>query len=145
MLISDVMVAARAHFRTLDKYRSVREAADTFSDTQVGLLVVCGGEGETIGVVSKSDLVRHLARSGRIDAPLVEVMSQSVISTSPTADLRRIWQFMVQRRLQNMPLIDVERKPVGMLDIRDAFQAILRNEERQELELINYIAGNGYR
>ena len=72
-------------------------------------------------------------------------MSQSVISTSPTADLRRIWQFMVQRRLQNMPLIDVERKPVGMLDIRDAFQAILRNEERQELELINYIAGNGYR
>lgn len=145
MLISDVMAAAVASFRTLDEYRSVREAADAFSDMRIGLLVIRSGKGETIGVVSKSDLVRHLARSGRIDTPLAEVMSRSVVSTSPTADLRQTWQFMVQQRLQNLPLIDLDHKPVGMLDIRDALEAILRNEERQEIELINYIAGSGYR
>jgi CBS domain-containing protein len=118
MLISDVMVAARARFRTLDAYRSVRDAADIFSDPQVGLLVVSGRKGETAGVVSKFDIVRHLARSGRVDTPLAEVMSHSVVSTSPTADLRQTRQFMVQRGLQNLPLIDADRKPVGMLDIR---------------------------
>src|SRR5690606_33327414 len=116
MLVSDVMVAALARFRTFDEHRSVRDAAAAFSDTQVGLLVVCGSKGEANGVVSKSDLVRHLARSGRIEAPLAEVMSQSVVFTSPGADLRQTWQFMAQRRLQNLPLLDADRKPIGMLD-----------------------------
>src|SRR5690606_23045411 len=107
--------------------------------------VVRGGKGEASGVVSKSDLVRHLARSGPVEAPLVEVMSQSVVSTPPAADLRQTWQFMAQRRLQNLPLLDADRKPIGMLDIRDALEAILQHEERQEYELINYIAGYGYR
>jgi CBS domain-containing protein len=145
MLVSDVMVTALARFRTFDEHRSVRDAAEAFSDTQVGLLVVRGSTGEASGVVSKSDLVRHLARSGGVDVPLVEVMSQSVVSTSPGADLRQTWQFMAQRRLQNLPLLDADRNPIGMLDIRDALEAILKNEERQENDLINYIAGNGYR
>ena len=145
MLVSDIMVAAVARLRSLDRQRSVREAAGAFSDMQVGLLVVRGDRGETTGVVSKSDLVRHLARAGSVDAPLAEVMSRPVVSTSPTADLRQAWQFMVQKRLQNLPLLDVDRKPLGMLDIRDALEAILQVEERQEAELINYISGNGYR
>lgn len=145
MLVSDVMVAALARVRTFDEHRSFRDAAAAFSDTQVGLLVVCGRKGEANGVVSKSDLVRHLARSGGVDAPLVEVMSQSVVSTSPEPTCGRPWQFMAQRRLQNLPLLDADRKPIGMLDVRDALEAVLRNEERQEDELINYIAGNGYR
>jgi CBS domain-containing protein len=139
------MVTVLARSRILDEHRSVRDAAEAFSDAQIGLLIIRGGKGETKGVVSKSDLVRHLARSGRIDAPLVEVMSQPVVSASTKADLRQTWQFMVQRRLQSLPLLDADRKPIGLLDIRDALEAMLRNEERQEVELINYIAGNGYR
>ncbi|ODT74270.1 MAG: hypothetical protein ABS76_37395 [Pelagibacterium sp. SCN 64-44] len=145
MLISHVMPAALARLRTFDEHRSVRDAAEALSNTQVGLLVVLGSDGEAKGVVSKSDLVRHLARWTYGEAPLLEVMSQSVVSTSPKADLRQTWQFMAQQRLQNLPLLNANRKPVGMLDIRDALEAILHSEERQEHELINYIAGYGYR
>ena len=72
-------------------------------------------------------------------------MSRAVVFASATSDLRQTWQLMVQRRLQNLPLLGASGRPIGTLDIRDALEAILSNEERQESELINYIAGNGYR
>jgi CBS domain-containing protein len=145
MFVSDLTQETRARFRTLDEKRSVRDAASAFADKQVGLLVVCGTSGETSGVVSKSDLVRHLAGSGNTEAPIAEVMSRAVVFASPHSDLRQTWQLMAQRRLQNLPLLGASGRPVGTLDIRDALEAILSNEERQESELINYIAGNGYR
>ena len=145
MFVSDLTQETRARFRTLDEKRSVRDAASAFADKPVGLLVVCGTTGETSGVVSKSDLVRHLAGSGNTEAPIAEVMSRAVVFASPHSDLRQTWQLMAQRRLQNLPLLGASGRPVGTLDIRDALEAILSNEERQESELINYIAGNGYR
>lgn len=145
MFVSDLTQETRARFRTLDEGSSVREAAGAFADKQVGLLVVCSDSGEASGVVSKSDLVRHMASSGNIGAPLAEVMSRSVVFASPASDLRQTWRLMVQRRLQNLPIIGTSGRPIGTLDVRDALEAILSNEERQESELINYIAGNGYR
>jgi CBS domain-containing protein len=145
MLVSHLTQETRSRFRTLDERRSVREAARAFADSQLGLLIVCTDTGEASGVVSKSDLVRHLATSGSAEAPLAEVMSRAVVFASPASDLRQTWHLMVERRLQNLPLLGAAGRPVGTLDIRDALEAILGNEERQERELINYIAGNGYR
>lgn len=134
-----------ARLKVVSERSSIRAAADAFSDTRFGLVVVCDDAHAATGVVSKSDLVRHLAQAGRIDVPVTTVMTRAVASASPGADLRAAWQCMVARRLQNLPLLGADRRPVGTLDIRDALQAILRIEEDQESQLINYIAGNGYR
>ena len=145
MLITALAEITRARLRVLREQSPVRAAADAFADRRVGLIIVAG-EGEAArGVISKSDLVRHLAGDGRVDAPVVEVMTRHVVFASPTDDLHATWQLMVRRQLQNLPLIDAGRRPVGTLDVRDALEAILLQEERQEDQLINYIAGNGYR
>jgi CBS domain-containing protein len=94
--------------------------------------------------VSKSDLVRYLARRGDVEAPVSGIMTTSVIAASPADDLRGTWELMTRRRLQNLPLLAPGRHPIGTLDIRDALKAILEAEEAQETQLINYIAGYGY-
>jgi CBS domain-containing protein len=134
-----------ARLKTMSERSSVRSAADAFSDSRLGLIVVCDESGCAAGVVSKSDLVRHLARAGRIDIPVSAVMTHTVASASPLDELRAAWEFMAARQLQNLPLLAADRRPVGTLDIRDALQAILRLEEDQEHELVSYIAGVGYR
>jgi CBS domain-containing protein len=134
-----------ARLKAMSDRSSVRAAADAFSDTRLGLIVVCDASGGAAGVVSKSDLVRHLAGAGRIDIPVSAVMSHTVASASPFDELRATWELMARRRLQNLPLLDAAGRPVGTLDIRDALQAMLRLEENQERELVNYIAGVGYR
>jgi len=145
MFLEDLNEATSMRLRTIRQHHSVQAAADAFSDSRVGLLVICDDDDRARGVVSKSDLVRHLAGAGAIDVPLTGVMTRSIISASPGDDLRAVWTLMVARKLQNLPLLDHDRRPIGTLDVRDALFAILRLEEDQEHQLINYIAGVGYR
>ena len=51
---------------------------------------------------------------------------------------------MAAERLQNVPVLGLDRKPLGILDIRDALKALFEQEEFEEHMLANYIAGIGY-
>lgn len=48
------------------------------------------------------------------------------------------------QRLQNMPVLGTDSKPLGVLDIRDALKVLFEQEEYQEQMLFNYVAGVGY-
>jgi hypothetical protein len=52
---------------------------------------------------------------------------------------------MKQRELKNIPIIDAESRPLGLLNARDVLQALLKNVEYEESLLIDYVAGIGYR
>lgn len=144
MFVRDIGEQLRARFKALDEMSPIRAAADALANPLLGLVIVRGPDERACGVVSKSDLVRHLAQAGQVELPVAEVMTRTVLTASPADDLRETWQYMVRQRLQNLPVVGSDRKPVGTLDVRDALSAILKLEENQEQALINYIAGNGY-
>ncbi|MER9947794.1 CBS domain-containing protein [Mesorhizobium sp. M0047] len=123
---------------------TLRSAAFSLSDPAIGLVVVCNGSGEAAGVLSKSDLVRHLASSGLAEVPVATLMNRSIVSCGPGDDLHSIWQTMAARGLQNVPVLGADQKPIGVLDIRDAMKALFDQEELQEQLLANYIGGIGY-
>ena len=145
MMLGELADATSMRFKSLDQRRSVQIAAEAFSNEWLGLIVVCDTDDRAVGVVSKSDLVRHLAGNGSVNVPITDVMTRSIVSASPRDELRATWEFMATRRLQNLPLFDRDRRPVGTLDIRDALKAVLDIEEEQGDQLINYIVGIGYR
>ena len=70
----------------VDVEATVKTAALAFSNRHIGLLVVCKSNGEATGVVSKSDLVRHLTRTGAADDPVANLMSYPIISCDPNDD-----------------------------------------------------------
>ena len=135
-------IVARLAVITLDT--SLRGAAVALSSPHIGLLVVCDENRRAVGVVSKSDIVRHLTHMGVTEAPVVKLMSRSIISCRPEDSLYATWQEMGERDLQNMPVLGAGSKPVGVLDIRDALKALFEQEEYQERLLSNYVAGIGY-
>jgi len=144
MLVRDLHEQTSGRFRILDEESTVQAAADALAAPRLGLVVVRDASRHTSGVVTKSDLVRHLARARAVTLPVTTVMTRTVITASPADDLQATWEQMVRRGLQNLPVIGPDRRPIGTLDIRDALAAILRQEESQEQALINYIAGYGY-
>jgi CBS domain-containing protein len=123
---------------------SLRAAASALSSPHIGLLVVCDKNSKAAGVVSKSDLVCHLASAGVAEAPIGTLMSRNIISCRPEDDLYATWQGMAAQNLQNIPVLSTDSKPLGVLDIRDALKVLFEQEEHQEQLLINYIAGVGY-
>ena len=122
---------------------TVQLAALALSRPGVGLVVVCQRGGDTAGVISKSDLVRHLKNGGSAEAKAATQMSPSIVSCRPEDDLYATWEVMAERGLQHIPVV-VGRSPIGVLDARDALSLLLRQEEYQERLLLNYIAGFGY-
>ena len=72
-------------------------------------------------------------------------MSWPIVSCAPNDDLYSVWQIMTARKLQNVPVLGVDLNPLGVLDIRDAMEALLEQEQFQEHMLVDYIAGVGYR
>jgi CBS domain-containing protein len=119
-------------------------AALALSNRHIGLLVVCDENRRTTGIVSKSDIIRHLGDVGVKDAPIANLMSRNIVSCRPEDDLHATWQRMAAQSLQNMPVLGAASTPVGVLDIRDALKVLFEQEEYQERLLFNYVAGVGY-
>jgi len=136
------MISARLVVVAVDA--TLRTAASALSNPHIGILVVCDENKKAAGVVSKSDLVRHLSSVGAEEAPVAVLMSRNISSCRPEDDLYATWQKMAAQSLQNMPVLSTDASPLGVLDIRDALQVLFEQEEHQERLLINYIAGVGY-
>jgi predicted transcriptional regulator len=144
MLIETIRSMTSARLVVIDIDTMLRGAARALSNPHVGLLVVCDENGRATGVVSKSDIVRHLASVGAIEAPVANLMSRRIVSCRPEDDLHATWQRMAAQSLQNMPVLGADSKPLGVLDVRDALKVLFEQEEYQERLLINYVAGVGY-
>jgi CBS domain-containing protein len=136
------VTAARLVVITTDTL--LRSAAIALSNPRIGLLVVCDESRRATGVVSKSDIVRHLTDVGLTEAPVANLMSRNVISCRLEDDVYATWQRMGTQGLQNMPVLGADSQPLGVLDIRDALKILLEQEEYQERLLTNYVAGIGY-
>jgi CBS domain-containing protein len=144
MRIDTLRVATSARLGVVDLDATLQTAASSLSRPGIGMVVVCGDAGAA-GVLTKSDLVRHLATEGAVDAPVAQLMSRPFVSCRAADDVYGVWQRMTARRLQNVPVLGDDRKPVGILDIRDAMQALIEQEQYEERMLVDYIAGVGYR
>lgn len=144
MRIDKLETAISSRLAVIGVDATARSAARSLSRPDIGLLVICNENGEVTGVLSKSDLVRHLAYSGSAGATAAMLMSQHVVSCGPNDDLHAVWQTMAAQGLQNVPVLRADGKPLGILDIRDAMKALFEEEQLQERLLANYISGIGY-
>ena len=129
---------------TVDAKAPPRAAALLLAKPRIGLVVVCHGDGTAQGVLSKSDLIRHLANPGQDIRTVSALMTRRFVSCTPEDEVHLTWERMNRQGLQNLPVLDGGSKPVGVLDIRDAVKALYEQEELQERLLANYIAGVGY-
>lgn len=145
MLIDKLHTLTSPRLAVVDLDATVQAAALSLSRPGIGLVVVCNGSGAAEGVLSKSDLVRHLVSSASSVPPVSALMSSPIVSCTLEDDLHEVWQTMAATGLQNIPVVDACGRPIGILDIRDAMKTLFQQEEIQEQMLSSYVAGIGYR
>ncbi|RWB27267.1 MAG: CBS domain-containing protein [Mesorhizobium sp.] len=145
MFIEKLHALTSSRLAVVTRDATVHDAALSLSKPGIGLVVVCDTTGGLEGVLSKSDLIRHLSNPAAAPPPASALMSKPVVICGPNDDVHDVWQTMVTRNLQNVPVIGDAAKPLGILDIRDAMKALFEEEELQERMLFNYVTGVGYR
>ena len=87
----------------------------SFGTAHVNLIVVCNSAGAMVGVVSKTDIVRHISHChGQACAISVSgVMSRNVTSCAPSDFLHEVWSIMKTLIIQCVPVIGADSKAVG--------------------------------
>jgi len=145
MRIEQLYSMISARLMVIDVNATLQAAALALANPGIGLAVVSAENGKATGVLSKTDLIRHLTRREPAEASVVTLMSRNIISCDPKDELCAAWQVMVAQRLKNMPVLGPDSKPLGVLDIRDAMKVLFEQEQLQEHMLADYIAGVGYR
>jgi CBS domain-containing protein len=146
MRAEQMLSKARERLVTISGAASVKDAAMLMAKPHTDLVVVCGWNGEIQGVLTKTDIVGLVTRwvSGSCAARVDAIMTRDVASCRPDELLQSIWSMMKARGLQRIPILDDNRKPVGIIYARDALECLLGEVESEETLLRDYVMNVGY-
>lgn len=115
--------------RGLDRIRrapetaTVREVLTSSSQTgrRIGAVVLTDAEGRLSGIFTDSDLARLLERrqDASLDQPVSQVMTRNPLNVPTTATHGDVVAILASRKISELPVVDADRRPVGMIDITD--------------------------
>ncbi len=72
-------------------------------------------------------------------------MTRDVALCRGSDRLEDVSELMKQRHLKNIPVVDTDNRPIGILTARLILRALLSDAEHEEAQLIDFIDGVGYR
>lgn len=128
MLARDLMTAP---VLTLPSDSTLAEAWAIMTRRSFRHLPIVSLHGALVGMVSDRDLIRHVPElvtngvatqaAGR---KLAEIMSPRVFSATPTTDIRDIARVMMEERVGALPILDSERRPIGIISKQDLLRGL---------------------
>jgi arabinose-5-phosphate isomerase len=126
------------HMRPLAQCRLAREAA-TVREVFVGLsvpgrrsgaIMLVDDAGRLSGIFTDSDLARlfERRREAELDGPMRNVMTPRPTAVTAGAAMADAVQRMAHRKISELPVVDGDGKPVGLIDVTDVLGLLPRDE-----------------
>jgi arabinose-5-phosphate isomerase len=101
-----------------------KAAFAAITKARAGACVVVDDEGKLCGIVTDGDLRRALLRDVTLfHAPVTEVMTKTPKVIHPDALAAEALRLMQAHQIDDLPVVDEERRPVGMVDVQDLLRA----------------------
>jgi len=87
------------------------------------VLVVLGGGGRLVGILSERDIVRAMADGGStvLRPPVAQVMTRNVSTCDVNESIGNVMERMLKGKFRHMPVLDSDRL-VGLVSIGDALK-----------------------
>lgn len=146
MFAENLLVEARARLVIIAEEAPLIEAA-ALLHTGIDLVVVCSANGLLAGVVTKTDIVGQISRchGSSCTVPTALVMQHDVLVCRTGERLSDVWDAMKARGIKNVPLLDQDSRPLGVVNARDLLQMLLKESADDEGMMRDYVMGFGYR
>ena len=146
MFVEHLLSKARGRLVTIADDAPLIQAAKLLR-TGTDLVIVCDSAGLLTGVITKSDIVEQISRCRGESCTMAAalVMTRDVVFCRSNDSLHDVWERMKKRSLKNIPVVDQDFRPLGLLHARDILQVFLNDSEYEESILRDYVMGVGYR
>lgn len=95
---------------------------------RTGAVMLIDDDGRLCGLFTDSDLARlfEQRRDAALDRPIQEVMTPQPITLSVGTRLTDAIEIMRRHKISELPVVDAEERPVGLLDITDLIGLVPR-------------------
>ena len=105
---------------TIDPSATLEDAALRMKTLDVGLLPVCDGE-RVIGMITDRDITIRATANGQVPAmtEVREAMTPDVVYCEVGDDIRRAAGLMEAHQVRRLPVLDGDRKLVGVISLGD--------------------------
>ncbi len=129
--VSDVMRQGEA-LRVASEHETVREVFSLHQTRgrRTGAIVLVDAQGKLTGLFTDSDLARLLEqhREQQLDRPIHEVMTKQPMTISKSALIEEAVRIFTLKKFSELPVVDDNGCPIGMVDITDVIGLIPSSE-----------------
>ncbi|MGB0681762.1 MAG: CBS domain-containing protein [Magnetovibrionaceae bacterium] len=127
--ISEVM---RTNVLTVSRMATVQEAINLMQENRLSSLAVERKDAnDEYGILLISDIAKNVIASGKSAerTNVYEIMTKPVLSVQPEMTIRNGIRILVNFGISRALVVDTERKPVGIVTLRDM---VLRYAEKKD-------------
>jgi CBS domain-containing protein len=141
----DAMLNAKGRrIVTIHPSASIATAAHKLRLEKIGALVVSDDGDRLVGILSERDIVNGLVDFGPalLEREVSSIMTRTVRSTSPTADIGSVMAEMTRSRIRHLPVLD-HGTLIGIISIGDVVKNRLEELEAEKNVLRDYVFAHG--
>ena len=120
-------------------------AAKEMRELNIAALIVLDDAGELVGIVTERDLTRKIIAEGKDPSSITldQIMTRDPQTLAPTDHAGDALEIMRTRKFRHLPVAE-NGKVVGMVSIRDLFDAVKEDLENSIRETEAYVFGDRY-
>lgn len=140
--VGQILERKSAQIHSVSPDHSVLEALKLMAGKDISAVLVIEGE-RLVGIFTERDYARKVILQGRTsrDSRIGELMSQNLLTVSPTQTVEEIMTLMTENRFRHLPVVD-HGKLIGIVTIGDTVKAMLDQQQQTIRQLSGYIAGD---
>jgi CBS domain-containing protein len=128
--------------RTIKPNARVHVAIASLARDDTSALVVTMDGHRVLGILSSSDIVKHINEYGALLKHLrvSHLMTHDVIFCDVTEDVRRLEQLMLEHHVRHIPITD-QGLLCAVVNILDLVRYRMQSAEKEATQLRHYVAG----
>jgi CBS domain-containing protein len=141
--VREILARKGTHVFTIGPGATVLDAALLMNEHKIGALVVIDDGRGVVGMFTERDVLRRVVGEQRDPAttPVAEVMTTEVACATPATTIDEARGAMKNRRIRHLPLVDDDRRLLGMISIGD-LNAYQTSDHEQTIYLLQeYLYG----
>jgi CBS domain-containing protein len=141
MSVALILAAKGNDVTTTQPHRTLQEAAALLAEKGIGAVIVVGGDGEVLGILSERDIVRAVGRHGVgvLSEAISKFMTSKVITARMDEPIDQVMEQMTAGRFRHLPVLH-NGKLAGVVSIGDVVKHRLDGLEFEQRALRDYIA-----
>jgi CBS domain-containing protein len=131
--------------RSLSAQNTAYEAARMMVDSHISAIVITDDNGDLKGIVTERDMVHRVlvTNTKAADLRLEDIMTKDPLTVSPNDSAMDALELMRERKFRHLPVTE-NSKVVGMVSIRDLYDAAKAELEENVRETEAFVFGNRY-